>query len=163
MWRQAQVVQLRQEGNAARLAEAVDDKTDIIYFVDPNNPLHVIDANDGGGAITYNVSSRQRTWSDQDFPTAQFYHVITTAHLPFHVCGSQQDNSSLCVPSNTNAGGSYVEHGSELYVVRGLGLTSLPAFVFILQQQWEIKEGDAPPRFEWRDVPIVSEEEAKKE
>ena len=46
-----------------------------------------------------------RTWSDQDFPTAQWYHVVTTAHLPFHVCGSQQDNSTLCVPSNTNAGG----------------------------------------------------------
>ena len=44
-------------------------------------------------------------WSDQDFPTAQWYHVVTTAHLPFHVCGSQQDNSTLCVPSNTNAGG----------------------------------------------------------
>ena len=44
-------------------------------------------------------------WSAQDFPTAQWYHVITTAHLPFHVCGSQQDNSTLCVPSNTNAGG----------------------------------------------------------
>ena len=40
-------------------------------------------------------------WSDQDFPTAQFYHVTTTAHLPFHVCGAQQDNSTLCVPSNT--------------------------------------------------------------
>ena len=25
---------------------------------------------------------------------------------------------------NANAGGSYVEHGSELYVVRGLGLVS---------------------------------------
>ena len=47
----------------------------------------------------------RRTWSDQDFPTAQFYHVVTTAHLPFHVCGAQQDNSTLCVPSNTNVGG----------------------------------------------------------
>ena len=44
-------------------------------------------------------------WSAQDFPTAQWYHVITTAHLPFHVCGSQQDNSTLCVPSNTNLPG----------------------------------------------------------
>ena len=50
-------------------------------------------------------ASRVPNWSDQDFPTAQFYHVITTTHLPFHVCGSQQDNSTLCVPSNTNAPG----------------------------------------------------------
>jgi photosystem II stability/assembly factor-like uncharacterized protein len=74
-------------------------------WVDPDDPLHVIDGNDGGGAITYDVVSRVPNWSAQDFPTAQWYHVITTAHLPFHVCGAQQDNSTLCVPSNTNAGG----------------------------------------------------------
>jgi photosystem II stability/assembly factor-like uncharacterized protein len=74
-------------------------------WVDPDDPNHVIDGNDGGGAITYDVASRVPNWSAQDFPTAQWYHVITTAHLPFHVCGAQQDNSTLCVPSNTNAGG----------------------------------------------------------
>ena len=74
-------------------------------WVDPDDPLHVIDGNDGGGAITYNVNARVPNWSEQDFPTAQWYHVITTSHLPFHVCGSQQDNSTLCTPSNTNAAG----------------------------------------------------------
>ncbi len=74
-------------------------------WVDPDDAEHVVDGNDGGGAITYNVSSRTRTWSDQDFPTAQFYHVVTTAHFPFHVCGAQQDNSTLCVPSDTNLPG----------------------------------------------------------
>ena len=76
-------------------------------WIDPDNPEHVIDGNDGGGAITYNVSAQKRTWTDQDFPTAQMYHVITTSHLPFHVCGSQQDNSTLCVPSDTNLGGGF--------------------------------------------------------
>ena len=74
-------------------------------WVDPDDSLHVVDGNDGGGAITYDINSRVPNWSAQDFPTAQWYHVITTAHLPFHVCGSQQDNSTLCVPSNTNAPG----------------------------------------------------------
>jgi len=74
-------------------------------WVDPDDPNHVVDGNDGGGAITYDVSSARPNWSEQDFPTAQWYHVITTSHLPFHVCGSQQDNSTLCVPSNTNAPG----------------------------------------------------------
>jgi len=76
-------------------------------WIDPDNPEHVIDGNDGGGAITYNVSSTKRSWSDQDFPTAQMYHVVTTNHLPFHVCGSQQDNSTLCVPSDTGLGGGF--------------------------------------------------------
>ncbi len=74
-------------------------------WVDPDDSDHIVVGNDGGGAVSYNISSAQRTWSDQDFPTAQWYHVVTTAHLPFHVCGAQQDNSTLCVPSNTNAGG----------------------------------------------------------
>jgi len=74
-------------------------------WVDPDNPNHVIDGNDGGGAVTFDINARVPNWSAQDFPTAQWYHVITTAHLPFHVCGSQQDNSTLCVPSNTNAPG----------------------------------------------------------
>jgi photosystem II stability/assembly factor-like uncharacterized protein len=75
-------------------------------WVDPDNSNHVIDGNDGGGAVTFDIASRVPNWSAQDFPTAQWYHVSTTAHLPFHVCGSQQDNSTLCVPSNTNAAGA---------------------------------------------------------
>ena len=69
-------------------------------WINPNDSEHLVLANDGGGAITYNVSSPKRSWSGQGFPTEQFYHVITTKHVPFHVCGSQQDNSTLCIPSN---------------------------------------------------------------
>jgi photosystem II stability/assembly factor-like uncharacterized protein len=74
-------------------------------WVNPDDSNHVIDGNDGGGAISFNIADRTPNWSDQDFPTAQWYHVITTAHRPYHVCGSQQDNSTLCVPSNTNMPG----------------------------------------------------------
>src|SRR6185503_14117368 len=66
---------------------------------------HVVLGNDGGGAVTFNVSSAQRSWSGQGFPTEQFYHVITTRHAPFHVCGAQQDNSTLCIPSNNGMPG----------------------------------------------------------
>ena len=38
-------------------------------------------------------------------PTAQFYHVITTKHVPYHVCGAQQDNSTACVSSQPPQGG----------------------------------------------------------
>src|SRR5678815_1098442 len=40
----------------------------------------------------------------------RFYHVITTKHVPYHVCGSQQDNSTACVSSRG---------GGDLYVVGG--------------------------------------------
>ncbi len=66
-------------------------------WIDPDNTDHVVIANDGGGAVSTKGGS---AWTGQEFPTAQFYHVVTTSHEPFHVCGSQQDNNELCVPSN---------------------------------------------------------------
>jgi photosystem II stability/assembly factor-like uncharacterized protein len=66
-------------------------------WIDPTNPQRMIDSNDGGGTISVNGG---RTWSAQDFPTAQMYHVGTTADFPFHACGGQQDNSTACVPSD---------------------------------------------------------------
>ena len=71
------------------------------FWIDPDDPAHVVVANDGGGAVSYATGS---DWTDQEFSTAQFYHGVTTAHIPFHICGSQQDNSTLCLPSDWNAG-----------------------------------------------------------
>ena len=38
------------------------------------------------------------TWTEEDFATAQFYHVVTTTHFPYHICGAQQDNSDAVRP-----------------------------------------------------------------
>src|ERR1043165_360744 len=70
-------------------------------WVDPDNSDHVLHASDGGGAVTTNASSDNRTWTSRDYPTGQFYHVVATARIPYDVCGSQQDASEVCVPSNT--------------------------------------------------------------
>ena len=61
----------------------------------------MIEANDGGGTISVNGGE---TWTAELMPTAQFYHVITTKHVPYHVCGAQQDNSTACVSSAAGAG-----------------------------------------------------------
>lgn len=68
-------------------------------WIDPDDPTHLVVANDGGGAVSFQTGAE---WTDQEFSTAQFYHAVTTAHLDFHVCGSQQDNSTLCVPFDWN-------------------------------------------------------------
>ena len=68
-------------------------------WIDPDDSKHVMIGNDGGGAITYDIAERPVMWTRQDYPTEQFYHVITTRHAPYHVCGAQQDNSTMCVPS----------------------------------------------------------------
>ena len=89
-------------------------------WIDPDDPSHLVNGNDGGGAITI---SDGKAWSEQDFPTAQFYHVITTKHIPYHVCGSQQDNSTACVSSGGGGGfgggGGGGGGGNPLYVVGG--------------------------------------------
>ncbi|HUQ45944.1 MAG TPA: glycosyl hydrolase [Gemmatimonadaceae bacterium] len=69
-------------------------------WIDPDDPAHLVVGNDGGGAVSFNTGGR---WTNEDFPTGQFYHVVTTKHVPYHVCGSQQDNSTLCTPYNWNA------------------------------------------------------------
>jgi cobalt-zinc-cadmium resistance protein CzcA len=52
--------------------------------------------------------------------TKQYQVLIDPAKLKAYSITLQQVFTALA-NSNTNAGGSYVEHGSELYVVRGLG------------------------------------------
>jgi photosystem II stability/assembly factor-like uncharacterized protein len=74
-------------------------------WIDPDDSTHVLHASDGGGAVSFNAESPQRTWSSRDYPTGQFYHVATTRHVPYHVCGAQQDSSTICVPSDTGLGG----------------------------------------------------------
>jgi len=77
-------------------------------WIDPDEPARLVVGNDGGGAVSTNTGGR---WTAQDYPTEQFYHAITTKHIPYHVCGSQQDNSTLCVPFNWNAGGGFRRGG----------------------------------------------------
>jgi photosystem II stability/assembly factor-like uncharacterized protein len=67
-------------------------------WIDPDDPRHLVIGNDGGGAVSLNTG---QTWSAQNYATGQFYHVATTRHVPYHVCGAQQDNTTLCVPSDT--------------------------------------------------------------
>jgi len=52
--------------------------------------------------------------------TKQYQVLIDPAKLKSYALTLQQVFTALA-NSNSNAGGSYVEHGSELYVVRGLG------------------------------------------
>ncbi len=65
-------------------------------WIDPNDPMRMCNANDGGGNVSVNGGE---TWTDQDFSTTQLYHVNVTNDFPYHVCGAQQDNTTVCTPS----------------------------------------------------------------
>lgn len=71
-------------------------------WIDPENPSILALANDGGVCISLNGGG---TWSEQDFPTAQMYHVSTDNSFPYNVLGAQQDNSTVRIPSRTRGRG----------------------------------------------------------
>lgn len=66
-------------------------------WIDPNNPQRMILSDDGGGVVSVNGG---KTWTEQDYCTTQLYHVTTTNHVPYHVAGAQQDNSTIAIPSD---------------------------------------------------------------
>src|SRR3989475_2728525 len=71
-------------------------------WIAPTDAARMINGNDGGATVSYNGGA---TWTGQNNqPTAQFYHVIATTHVPYKVCGSQQDNSTVCIASRTDGG-----------------------------------------------------------
>lgn len=68
------------------------------------NPLHpeiMILADDGGAEVTYNGGA---TWTEEDIPTAQFYHVSVDNDFPYHIYGAQQDNSTIRINSRSTGG-----------------------------------------------------------
>ncbi|HUI74355.1 MAG TPA: hypothetical protein VLX32_05385, partial [Candidatus Acidoferrum sp.] len=75
---------------------------DHALWIDPQNPNRMIEGNDGGATITVDGG---KTWTTQDNqPTAQFYHVNVDNQFFYHVYGAQQDNSTVAIASQTNHG-----------------------------------------------------------
>ncbi len=71
-------------------------------WIDPNDPKRMIGCDDGGAWVSFNAGASWSTIYNQ--LTAQFYHVAADDQYPYLVYGSQQDNSSIAVPSRTNKG-----------------------------------------------------------
>ncbi|MGQ0562523.1 MAG: WD40/YVTN/BNR-like repeat-containing protein [Gemmatimonadota bacterium] len=65
-------------------------------WIAANDNQRMVEGNDGGGNVSVNGG---QSWTDQDYPTAQLYHITTTNHQPYWVCGAQQDNSTACMRS----------------------------------------------------------------
>lgn len=71
-------------------------------WIDPVNPRRMIEGNDGGACVTFNGGDSWSTIYNQ--PTAQFYHVAVDSQFPYRVLGTQQDNTSISVPSQSRHG-----------------------------------------------------------
>ncbi|MFZ0732584.1 MAG: hypothetical protein WAM79_09690 [Candidatus Sulfotelmatobacter sp.] len=71
-------------------------------WIDPKDTRRMIASNDGGVTVTLDGGTN---WSTQDNqPTAQFYHVITDNETPFRVYGSQQDSGTVAIASRSDDG-----------------------------------------------------------
>jgi len=71
-------------------------------WIDPTNPLRMIEGHDGGACVSYNGGASWSTVLNQ--PTAQFYHVFADTQVPYRLYGSQQDNTAISVPSGSTYG-----------------------------------------------------------
>lgn len=68
-------------------------------WIDPRDNRRMIQGNDGGANVSFNGGL---TWSTiYNQPTAQFYHLAVDNRQPYIVYGTQQDNSSVAVPSRS--------------------------------------------------------------
>lgn len=85
-------------------------------WLDPTNPKRMIESNDGGGNVSTNGG---QTFTREEFPTAQLYHVATTHEFPYQVCGAQQDNSTVCVQSTSGGRGGGGGSFATIYAVGG--------------------------------------------
>ncbi|MBS1713854.1 MAG: glycosyl hydrolase [Armatimonadetes bacterium] len=70
-------------------------------WIDPQDNKRMVQSNDGGATVTVDG----RSWSEQDIPTAQFYHVATDNAFPYRIYGAQQDNSTVRIASRTGGRG----------------------------------------------------------
>ncbi|MFN8496608.1 MAG: glycosyl hydrolase [Anaerolineae bacterium] len=71
-------------------------------WIDPKNTSRMIQGNDGGANVSFNGAASWSTIYNQ--PTAQFYHVAADNRWTYYVYGTQQDNTSIAVPSRSANG-----------------------------------------------------------
>jgi photosystem II stability/assembly factor-like uncharacterized protein len=71
-------------------------------WIDPHDPQHMINGNDGGASITLDGG---KAWTaPYNQPTAQFYHVAVDNRWPYRVYGAQQDNTTIAIASRDDEG-----------------------------------------------------------
>lgn len=66
-------------------------------WINPADPEIMIIGNDGGAQVSLNGGGSWSTMYNQ--PTAEIYRVFVDERFPYRVYGSQQDNSTISLPS----------------------------------------------------------------
>ena len=83
-------------------------------WIDPNDSTRMIIGNDGGATVS---TDNARSWTSEDNqPTAQFYHVAADNRFHYYLYGSQQDRGTVAIASQTDHG---TINQSDWYSVAG--------------------------------------------
>jgi len=83
-------------------------------WIDPADPSRMVEGNDGGAVVSFNGGG---SWSSlMNQPTAQLYHVAVDNGFPYRLYASQQDNTTISVPSRSDFGENMLE---DWYTVGG--------------------------------------------
>jgi photosystem II stability/assembly factor-like uncharacterized protein len=93
------------------------------WWIDPNNSRHMIDGNDGGMAITYDMGT---TWRHiTNLPAGQFYHVNVDMEQPYNIYGGLQDNGSWVGPAYAWYNGGLINEFWD-FLIGGDGFDAMP-------------------------------------
>ncbi len=85
----------------AKLSATHGDNHDL--WINPGDSNIMINANDGGASVSLDGG---KSWSSQNNqPTMQIYRLSVDNGFPYRVYGSQQDNSTMSLPSRSKSGG----------------------------------------------------------
>jgi photosystem II stability/assembly factor-like uncharacterized protein len=93
------------------------------WWIDPENSRHMIDGNDGGMSITYDMGA---TWRHiTNLPVGQFYHINVDMQQPYNIYGGLQDNGSWVGPAYAWYNGGLINEFWD-FLTGGDGFDAMP-------------------------------------
>ena len=114
------------------------------WWIDPENPKHMIEGNDGGMAITYDMGKSWRHITN--LPLGQFYHVDVDNEQPYNIYGGLQDNGSWRGPAYTWTNGGIINEFWD-FIIGGDGFDAKPVpgdtrYCYAQSQQGNLRRAD---------------------
>jgi photosystem II stability/assembly factor-like uncharacterized protein len=93
------------------------------YWINPDNPAHMVEGNDGGMAVTYDMGKYWRHITN--LPVGQFYHVNVDMEQPYRIYGGLQDNGSWVGPAYAWYRGGLINEFWD-FLIGGDGFDAMP-------------------------------------
>jgi photosystem II stability/assembly factor-like uncharacterized protein len=93
------------------------------WWINPSNPSHMVDGNDGGMGITYDMGKNWRHITN--LPVGQFYHIEVDMETPYRVYGGLQDNGSFSGPAYVWSNGGIINESWD-FLMGGDGFDAKP-------------------------------------